>query len=44
MRTEKQKKDKEISDRSFIIYNENGTVYAEMEEGKWIVKPEESEE
>ena len=30
-----------ISDRSFKILNPDGTLYAEMSEGKWIKKPKE---
>lgn len=29
-----------ISDRSFKIWNPDGSLYAEMSEGKWIKKPE----
>lgn len=32
-----------ISDRSFKIWNPDGTLYAEMSEGKWIKKPKELE-
>lgn len=28
-----------ISDRSFKIWNPDGTLYAEMSEGKWVKKP-----
>lgn len=32
-----------ISDRSFKIWNPDGTLFAEMSEGKWIKKPPELE-
>lgn len=32
-----------ISDRSFKIWNPDGTLYAEMSNGKWIKKPKELE-
>ena len=28
-----------ISDRSFKIWNPDGTLYAEMSNGRWIKKP-----
>jgi len=30
-----------ISDKSFKIWNPDGTLYAEMSDGKWIKKPKE---
>lgn len=30
-----------ISDKGFKIWNPDGTLYAEMSEGKWIKKPKE---
>ena len=39
-RTEEDIKQRQISDRSFKIWNPNGTLYAEMVEGKWIKRPE----
>ena len=38
-RSEENIKQRKISDRSFKIWNPDGTVYAEMLEGKWIKKP-----
>jgi len=32
-------KQRQISDRSFRIYNIDGTLFAEMFEGKWVKKP-----
>jgi len=37
--SKKELEKRRISDRSFRIYNPDGSVYAEMFEGKWIKKP-----
>ena len=37
--SEKELEKRKISDRSFRIYNPDGTVYAEMREGVWVIKP-----
>jgi len=42
-RSKKEMKDRIKSDRSFKIWNPDGTLFAHMEEGKWIKKPEELE-
>lgn len=39
----RSKKDVEMrikSNRSFKIYNPDGSLFAEMSEGKWVKKPE----
>ena len=41
---EERKRMRQKSDASFAIYNEDGTIYAEMFEGKWIKKPKELKE
>lgn len=38
-RPESDIKQRQISDRSFRIYNIDGTLFAEMFEGKWVKKP-----
>ena len=38
-RSEKELEQRRISDRSFKIWNPDGTLYSEMSEGKWIKKP-----
>jgi len=37
--SKKELEKRKISDRSFRIYNPDGTIYAEMLEGVWIKKP-----
>jgi len=37
--SKKELEKRKISDRSFRIYNPDGTVYAEMREGVWVIKP-----
>ena len=37
--SKKELEKRKISDRSFRIYNPDGTVYAEMREGVWTIKP-----
>lgn len=39
-RSEKELEQRRISDQSFKIWNPDGTLFAEMIEGKWIKKPE----
>ena len=39
-RSEREKKERIKSDRSFKIWNPDGSLFAEMSEGKWIKKPE----
>jgi len=39
-RSKKELKQRRISDKSFKIWNPDGKLFAEMEEGKWIKKPE----
>ena len=43
-RSEKQMRDRIVSDQSFKIWNDDGTLYAEMLNGKWIKKPKDLEE
>jgi len=38
-RSKKELEKRRISDRSFRIYNPDGSVYAEMFEGIWTIKP-----
>ena len=38
-RSDKELEQRKISDRSFKIWNDDGTLYAEMSEGIWIKKP-----
>jgi len=38
-RSKENIKQRQISDRSFKIWNQDGTLFAEMSEGKWIQKP-----
>lgn len=42
--SEKQIRDRILSDQSFKIWNPDGTVYAEMFEGKWVRKPKDLKE
>ena len=39
-RSKKELEKRRISDRNFKIWNPDGTLYAEMSEGKWIKEPE----
>ncbi|GAI90396.1 unnamed protein product, partial [marine sediment metagenome] len=39
-RSKKELRQRRISDKSFKIWNPDGTLFAEMEEGKWIKEPE----
>ncbi len=38
-RSERELEQRRISNRSFKIWNPDGSLYAEMFEGKWIKKP-----
>ena len=38
-RTEKELEERKISDRSFKIWNNDGTLFAVMENGKWVKEP-----
>ena len=38
-RSKKDLEQRRISNRSFKIWNPNGTLFAEMSNGKWIKKP-----
>lgn len=38
-RVKKEIRNRIISDKSFKIFNPDGTLFAHMEEGKWIKKP-----
>lgn len=38
-RSKKEMKDRIKSDRSFKIWNPDGTLFAEMSEGVWIHEP-----
>lgn len=43
-RSEEDIKQRQISDRSFKIWNSDGSLYAEMSEGEWIQEPGEEAE
>lgn len=40
-RSKRELEQRRISDRSFKIWNPDGSLYAEMSNGKWIKKPKE---